>query len=145
MLAENPKSLAICLQAHEEMVRRTSDIPTTVTCPFGLTETAVPLKLGPRTIGYLRLGQVLRRSPSRADTLKVEQTLKQLGAAFSAKFRQAWQRNLVLPPERYGAIVRLLTFFAEQLSARQSSARPRIDNGPRQYLRAGDFRETSRE
>jgi ligand-binding sensor protein len=46
LLAENPKSLAVCLQAHEEMVRQTGDMPSTVTCPFGLTETAVPLKLG---------------------------------------------------------------------------------------------------
>jgi AraC-like DNA-binding protein/ligand-binding sensor protein len=117
LLAENPKSLAVCLQSHEDMVRRTSDIPTTVTCPFGLTETAVPLKLGTRTIGYLRVGQVLRRSPSRADTAKVEQTMKRIAVPFSAKIRQAWDKNPVLPPERYGAIVRLLTFFAEQLSA----------------------------
>ena len=71
LLAENPNSLAVCLQAHEEMVRHTGDYPSTVTCPFGLTETAVPLKLGGKTIGYLRVGQVLRRSPSRADTARL--------------------------------------------------------------------------
>ena len=65
LLAENPKTLAVCLGAHEEMIRHTGDLPTTVTCPFGLTETAVPLKLGQETIGYLRVGQVLRRSPTR--------------------------------------------------------------------------------
>ena len=43
LLAENPKTLAVCLGAHEEMIRHTGDLPTTVTCPFGLTETAVPL------------------------------------------------------------------------------------------------------
>lgn len=75
LLAENPKSLAVCLQAHEDMIRHTGDLPSTVTCPFGLTETAVPLKLGQKTIGYLRVGQVLRRSPSRGDTIKVGQTL----------------------------------------------------------------------
>jgi len=117
LLSENPKSLSVCLEAHEEMVRHTGDLPTTVTCPFGLTETAVPLKLGARTIGYLRVGQVLRRSPSRADSIKVERTMKSIGAPFSAAIRRAWDMNPVLPPERYAAIVRLLTFFADQLSA----------------------------
>src|SRR6516164_4030120 len=41
MLAERPATLAVCLQAHEEMIRHTGELPHTVTCPFGLTETAV--------------------------------------------------------------------------------------------------------
>jgi ligand-binding sensor protein len=113
LLAENPKSLAVCLQAHEEMVRHTGDQPSTITCPFGLTETAVPLKLGTETIGYLRVGQVLRHSPSRGDTVKVNQTLTRIGVRFSPKIRRAWEKNPFLPPERYSAIVRLLSFFAE--------------------------------
>ncbi len=48
LLAERPATLAVCLQAHEEMIRHTGDLPHTVTCPFGLTETAVPIKLGQR-------------------------------------------------------------------------------------------------
>ena len=66
LLAERPATLAVCLQAHDEMIRHTGAIPNTVTCPFGLTETAVPIRLGERTIGFLRIGQVLRRSsPAR--------------------------------------------------------------------------------
>ena len=61
LLAENPRTLSVCLQAHDAMIRHTADVPNTVTCPFGLTETAVPVKLVEKTIGYLRIGQVLRR------------------------------------------------------------------------------------
>jgi AraC-like DNA-binding protein len=88
-----------------------------VTCPFGLTETAVPLKLGEKMIGFLRIGQVLRRSPNRTDTAKVGRALTRAGARFTPEIRRAWEKNPVLLPERYNAIVRLLTFFAEQLSA----------------------------
>jgi len=59
LLAENPATLSVCLQAHENMIQHTGALPHTVTCPFGLTETAIPVKLGQRTIGYLRIGQVL--------------------------------------------------------------------------------------
>lgn len=117
LLAENPKTLAVCLEAHEEMIRRTADLPTTVTCPFGLTETAVPLKLGQDTIGYLRVGQVLRRSPSQADTKKAGRAIEHAGAIFNPALQQAWEKNPFIPGERYNAIVRLLMFFADQLSA----------------------------
>jgi AraC-like DNA-binding protein/ligand-binding sensor protein len=117
LLAERPATLAVCLQAHEEMVRHTGTLPHTVTCPFGLTETAVPVKLGDETIGFLRVGQVSRRVPSRSGTKKVSEAITQRGVPFTRELRQAWEKNPLIPPEKYAAIVRLLTFFAEQLSA----------------------------
>ena len=41
------------------MIQHTGALPHSMTCPFGLTETAVPVKLGEKTIGYLRIGQVV--------------------------------------------------------------------------------------
>ena len=71
LLAENPATLAVCLQAHDEMIRHTRDIPHTVTCPFGLTETAVPVKLG-RYAGILSFSRQASRGPqsrlNRMDT-----------------------------------------------------------------------------
>jgi AraC-like DNA-binding protein len=117
MLAERPATLAVCLQAHDEMIRHTGDIPHTVTCPFGLTETAVPLQLGLETIGYLRIGQVLRHMPVKSDATKVSRELARHGVKFTTEIRKAWEKNPLTPPDRYNAVVRLLTFFAEQLSA----------------------------
>jgi AraC-like DNA-binding protein len=117
LLAERPATLAVCLQAHEEMIQQTGDVPHTVTCPFGLTETAVPVKLGNTTIGFLRIGQVLRRSPPKSDTARVSHTLARHGVRFTNEIRQAWEHNPLIPPDKYNAIVRLLTFFADQLSA----------------------------
>jgi AraC-like DNA-binding protein/ligand-binding sensor protein len=117
LLAKNPKTLAICLEVHEKMIRHTGDLPTTVVCPFGLTETAVPLRLGQETIGYLRVGQVLRHSPGPADMAKAEHAMGRTGMPFTPALRRAWEENSFIPAGRYQAIVRLLTFFAEQLSA----------------------------
>jgi AraC-like DNA-binding protein/ligand-binding sensor protein len=116
LLAEHPATLAVCLQAHASMIRHTGVLPHSVTCPFGLTETAVPVKLGDKTIGYLRIGQVLRHTPLKSDTAKVARTLSQHGVRFTSVIRDAWEKNLQTPPEKYNAIVSLLTFFAEQLS-----------------------------
>jgi hypothetical protein len=71
LLAERPATLAVCLQAHQEMIDHTGLIPHSVTCPFGLTETAVPVRLGAEIIGYLRIGQILRHVPANSDRAKV--------------------------------------------------------------------------
>jgi AraC-like DNA-binding protein len=116
-LAEHPGTLAVCLQAHEDMIQHTTDVAHTVTCPFGLTETAVPVKLATQTIGYLRIGQVLRRSPTATDTKKVARKVESHGLRFTNELREAWEHNPLIPADKYQATVRLLTFFAEQLSA----------------------------
>jgi len=46
LLAQRPPTLAVCLQSHAEIIRHTGTKPCTETCPFGLTETAVPVRLG---------------------------------------------------------------------------------------------------
>jgi len=117
LLAENPATLSVCLQAHENMIGHTGALPHTVTCPFGLTETAVPVSLGQRTIGYLRIGQVLRHMPVKSDTTKVGRELERHGLRLTGELRKAWEKNQLIMPEKYNAIVRLLTFFAAQLSA----------------------------
>jgi AraC-like DNA-binding protein/ligand-binding sensor protein len=141
LLAERPATLAVCLQAHQDIIDHTGLIPHTVTCPFGLTETAVPVRLGAEIIGYLRIGQVLRHMPLKADTTKVSRELERRGVKFTGEIRKAWEKNPLIPPDRYNAIVRLLTFFAEQLSAltnqivlEQQNAEPPLVQKAREYI-----------
>jgi AraC-like DNA-binding protein len=143
LLAEQPATLAVCLEAHDQMIRHTGVLPHTVTCPFGLTETAVPVKLGEKVIGYLRIGQVLRHAPSKSDTAKVSRTLSEHGVPFTKKLSDAWDRNPLMPPDKYNATVRLLTFFAEQLSAlinqivvEERNAEPPLVQKARAYIEA---------
>jgi len=140
LLAERPATLAVCLQAHEQMIRHTGDLPHTVTCPFGLTETAVPIKLGEKSIGYLRIGQVLRHTPAKSDTTKVDRELDRHGVRFTGEIRKAWEKNPFIPSDKYNAIVRLLAFFAQQLSALSNQLVTEKDNAePPLVLRARDY------
>jgi AraC-like DNA-binding protein/ligand-binding sensor protein len=141
LLAERPATLAVCLQAHEEMIRHTGDLPRTVTCPFGLTETAVPIKLGEKTIGYLRIGQVLRHTPAKSDITKVSRELDRHGVRFTREMRKGWEKTPFIPSDKYNAIVRLLTFFAQQLSAlsnqlvtEKNNAEPPLVHRAREYI-----------
>lgn len=141
MLAERPATLAVCLRAHQDIIDHTGLIPHTVTCPFGLTETAVPVKLGAQIIGYLRIGQVLRHTPARSDSTKVSRELERCGVRFTGEIRKAWEKTRLIPPDRYNAIARLLTFFAEQLSGlsnqlmmEKNNAEPPLVQKAREYI-----------
>jgi AraC-like DNA-binding protein len=141
LLAERPATLTVCLQAHQDMIDHTGLLPHTVTCPFGLTETAVPVKLGGDIVGYLRMGQVLRHTPAKSDTSKVSRELARHGVQFTSEIRKAWEKNPLIPSDRYNGITRLLTFFAEQLSAltnqivlEQQNAEPPLVQKAREYI-----------
>jgi len=141
LLAENPATLAVCLQAHQDMIDHTGLIPHSITCPFGLTETAVPVRLGQNVIGYLRIGQVLRHMPVKSDTTRVSRELARHGVRFTSEIRKAWERNRLVLPDQYNAIVRLLTFFSEQLSGlinqivlEKQNAEPPIVVKAREYI-----------
>jgi AraC-like DNA-binding protein/ligand-binding sensor protein len=141
MLAERPKTLAMCLQAHQEMIDHTGVLPHTVTCPFGLTETAIPVKLGNQVIGYLRIGQVLRHMPAKADTSRVSRELERCGVSFKGEIRKTWEKNPLIPPDKYNAIVRLLSFFGDQLSSltnqlvlERQNAEPPLVQKARDYI-----------
>jgi AraC-like DNA-binding protein/ligand-binding sensor protein len=141
LLAEHSATLAVCLEAHAKMIRHTADTAHTVTCPFGLTETAVPVKLGSETIGYLRIGQIVRHAPRAGDASQVSDLLQQHGLRFTKKVRDAWEHNPLIPPEKYNAIVRLLSFFAQQLSAlinqimlERHNAEPPLVHKAREYI-----------
>jgi AraC-like DNA-binding protein/ligand-binding sensor protein len=141
MLAKRPATLAVCLQSHADIVRHTGSTPCTETCPFGLTETSVPVRLGENTIGFLRIGQVLRRSAIASDKARAAKQLKECGVPFAGPLRKAWEATPIIPRDKYSAIVRLLLFFGEQLSAltneivlERQNAEPPLVQKAREYI-----------
>src|SRR5437868_6652338 len=54
MLAEKSRSCVACLQLQEKLARSATEGPCTMTCSYGLSEVAVPVKLGEKTVGFLQ-------------------------------------------------------------------------------------------
>jgi AraC-like DNA-binding protein/ligand-binding sensor protein len=141
LLSQRPRTLAVCLQSHADIIRHTGTKPCTETCPFGLTETSVPVRLGDKTIGFLRIGQVLRRSAIQSDKRRAAAQLAECGVPFTGDIRKSWEATAIIPKEKYGAIARLLTFFAEQLSTlvnqivlEKQNAEPPLVRKAREYI-----------
>ena len=65
LVSQKSRACAVCLQAQERLCARAVSEPQTVTCPAGLCDTAVPVRLSDRLIGFLQTGQLFRKRPAK--------------------------------------------------------------------------------
>src|SRR5207247_1588708 len=83
----------------------------------GLSDTAVPVHLGDRVIGYLQTGQVALRKPHGEQFEKITKQLIEWGVQIDlSKLEDAYFHSRVLAPRQYAAMIKLLEIFAKHLS-----------------------------
>jgi AraC-like DNA-binding protein len=117
LIAKQNKACAACMQTQCELTGAAHDQPRTVTCFAGLSETAVPLRVGEQLIGFLRTGEVLSHEPTARDFSRVARRLEGLGIKMdSEKLRDAYFQSPVFSPKRYESVLQLLRIFAQHLS-----------------------------
>lgn len=140
-LAGGKSSCALCLQTQGRCTSDPGEGPRSIQCPFGLTETTVPVRLGDRVIGFLATGQVFTRSPQVTIFKKSLRRLFPLGSAAEKTAAQLWKQSPTMEPSRYQATVQLLAFFATQLSSlsnqiltEQANAEPPIVTRAREFI-----------
>jgi AraC-like DNA-binding protein/ligand-binding sensor protein len=117
LLAKQNKTCAACLRTQHELTTTAQEQSRTVTCFAGLSETAIPLRLGEKLIGFLRTGEVLLRPPTERHFAEVEKQLVTLGMKVdTAALREAYFHSRVLSPKHYESMLQLLRIFAQHLS-----------------------------
>jgi len=117
-IAQTNRACAACLEAEQRAVDAAQDRPATIRCFGGLCHTAVPVKLGNRTIGYLQSGQVALDLPSAAGFEAIKRQLSDWAVPLVdlSRLRDTYFRSRVLSPEQYSGLIRLLEIFAQQIS-----------------------------
>ena len=151
MLASKSRACAACLQVQQCLAETAKDEARTVTCAVGLSDTAVPVKLGNRLVGFLHTGQIFRKKPTNAQFEKVTQLAKEWGLEIpQQQLRDAWFKTRVMSPREHDAIVKLLEIFAEHLSdlsnqivVQQENAEPPMITRAKQYIRENQAEELS--
>lgn len=117
LVARSNPSCAACLQMQQQACNTANGVPATLKCAFGLNETAVTVKLGDRTIGYLQTGQVFFKNATPTQTTGAISRLRKLDANVDAReATAAYQATRVVRRQTYDSAIRLLEFFAKQLS-----------------------------
>ena len=117
LMARKSKACAACLRVQQELAETSVERPNTVTCPVGLSDTAVPVKMGDRLVGFLHTGQIFLKSPSEAQFERTKKLADEWGVdASPADLRRTYFASPVLKSRQHSAAVDLLTIFAGHLS-----------------------------
>jgi AraC-like DNA-binding protein/ligand-binding sensor protein len=117
LLAQANRTCAACLEVQHRAVEGARGEPATVTCFAGLCDTAVPIQLGERTIGFLQTGQVALQAPSEAQFDQITRQIVEWGAHIDLKrLKEAYFHSKVLSPGQYAGVIRLLEIFGKHLS-----------------------------
>lgn len=121
LMAGKGRTCAACLQLQEKLTQDAMTKPATRTCAYGLCESAVPVKLGPQTIGFLQTGQVLRQPPSEASFQRAVEQAASCGVDIAnEQTKQAYFKTPVSSQKKIEATVGLLAIFADHLSMKSN-------------------------
>ena len=93
------------------------DRPHTAICHAGLSETAVPVRLGNRLIGFLQTGQIFHKCPTEQRFHRTVEWLRGLEVDFDPQeLRTAYFRTRVVARHEHASAIKLLSVFAQHLS-----------------------------
>ncbi len=116
-MAQSNRICAACLKVQRKLTEKIGDRSRTVTCFAGLSDSAVPIRVGDQLIGFLQTGQVLLNQPTKFRFDRTAKKLVDWGIGVDLrKAREAYFHTKVLTREQYRAILRLLEIFGRHLS-----------------------------
>jgi len=117
-MATHNDTCSHCLQLQQRAEESAVLEPVIMKCHAGLTEAAVPVRVGDNVIAHLLTGQIHLRSPDKAVFEEFRRTLG-LGhsRAETARLRAAYFASRQLTRKQFESLVRLLGVFAQHLGA----------------------------
>ena len=142
MLAQKSQSCAACLQTQQQLSETATYEAKTVTCQVGLSDTAVPVRMGEQLIGFLTTGQVFCKKPTETQFKRVTRLLTDWGLQLNAKeAHEAYFGARVLSVREHESVVKLLAIFGEHLSmacnqivVREQNAEPPVITSAKQFI-----------
>jgi AraC-like DNA-binding protein/ligand-binding sensor protein len=117
LMAVKSRSCGACLAVMEKLSKAGTDAPHTMACYAGLRESAVPVRLGDRLIGFLQTGQLFCKVPTERQFQRTVKLLAKWGMKLDrAELRKAYFETQVVPGKQFASVVKLLNIFAKHLS-----------------------------
>jgi AraC-like DNA-binding protein/ligand-binding sensor protein len=117
LMARSNRVCAACLEVQRKLTEKAGDRSHTVSCFAGLSDSAVPIRVGDQLIGFLQTGQVLLKQPSKFRFDRAAKKLVEWGVHVDlAKAREAYLHTKVLTKKQYRSMLRLLEIFGGHLS-----------------------------
>jgi len=141
IISEKSRACASCLSVQEKLSELAVEEAMTIGCPNGLCDTAVPVRLGDRLIGFLQTGQVFKKKPTETQFERAAAQVAEWGVDVDVQtLREAYFSTRVVPAKQHEAVVKLLTIFAQHLSILSNQVVVQHENAePPVITRAKEF------
>jgi len=151
LMSQKSRACAACLQVQERLCARATTESQTVACPAGLCDTAVPVRLSDRLIGFLQTGQLFRKKPTEVQFERTAKLVEKWGLDVDREtLRNAYFAGKVVSPKQHESAVKLLTIFAQHLAIlsnqvfiQQENAEPPVIKRAREYIHEHQAEELS--
>lgn len=142
MISRTSRACSVCLQCQERLCEQAAREPQTVVCPLGLCDTAVPVRMSDRLIGFLQSGQFFRKQPDQKQFDQALKLVKEWGLEVDRKkLREAYFATRVISPSEHKAALKLQTIFSQHLALlsnqvfiQQENAEPPVIKKARDYI-----------
>src|SRR4051812_31803301 len=141
LMAGKSRACAACLQVQQTLAESARDMAQTETCQVGMCDTAVPVRLGDKLVGFLHTGQVFKKKPTEAQFRKVMDLARSWGVQTAeAEMKEAFFGTQVLAQREHEAVVKLLEIFASHLSELSNQIVVQLNNAePPMITRAKEY------
>ena len=142
LMARSNRVCAACLEVQHKLTQKIGDRSRTVTCFAGLSDSAVPIRIGDQLIGFLQTGQILLKQPTKFRFEQAARKLVDWGVHVDlSKAREAYFHTKVLTKKQYRSMLRLLEIFgrhlsilSNQITMENSSAEPAAVARAKQFI-----------
>ena len=107
-----------CMKEQQKLLSHSMEKAFSLTCFAGLEETAVPIRLGNSTIGFLKTGQIFTKKPTPEQFAAVTHALDaaKYSAAEKKKVLEQYKLTPVFKLSKYKGMITLLSIISLQLS-----------------------------
>ena len=118
LMAGTNKTCAACLQLQQRVEQDATMDAKTLQCFAGLSESAVPVRVGDNVLGYLQTGQVFLQAPTQRRFAGIAEQIRAWNpTADLRQLKAAYFATRVFARHQYASVVNLLAVFAQHLSA----------------------------
>ncbi|HAV13403.1 MAG TPA: AraC family transcriptional regulator [Opitutae bacterium] len=143
ILARTNAGCANCLKMQEELEVKAGLEPRSLHCFAGLCDSAVPIRVGDELIAFLQTGQILLHQPNQEEFSRTTKQLLAWGSQVNLKaLEEAYFQTKVFDEGQYGAMLRLLSTFAEHLATISNSIEteaaaeePKLVSNAKRYIK----------
>jgi AraC-like DNA-binding protein len=142
LISNKSRACAACLQVQERLCQKATNTAGTIVCPMGLCDSAVPVRMSDRLVGFLQIGQVFRKTPTEAQFKKVVHLCEKWDLNVAREsLRKAYFSGKVISPNEHDSALKLLSIFAQHLAMlsnqvfiQQENSEPPVITRARAYI-----------